>query len=187
MTKLRSVRRLLVGVASGLTFCGLSVMMSATSSSAAEKVTFRYGAFYRSIAVADLVEYANTGKATPDLNSFLGLVKAKDRQQLVSTLKIKLPFNVAAVDRLLQTPTADGLLKEVSSATILPGGSEFLAMRSAILVAASTKEGLTTTNLLRSYPTPTLTVDLKRLSKLMKGQTFQSLGGMMGEFMKSKP
>jgi Alpha/beta hydrolase of unknown function (DUF1400) len=185
MTKLRSVRRLLIGVASGLTVCGLSAFISAQPSWSAEKMTLRYGGFYRSIAVADLVEYGNSGEASPDLASFLRLIKSKDKEQLVKTLKMKFPFNVAAVDKLLKTPTADGLLKEVASATILPGDTEVVAMRGALLIAASSQEGLTTTNLLKSYPTPTLTVDLKKLLSLMKnGQAFKSLGGMMGSFMK---
>jgi Alpha/beta hydrolase of unknown function (DUF1400) len=96
---------------------------------------------------------------------------------------MKFPFNVVAVDKLLKTPSADALLTEVASATILPGDTEVTAMRGALLIAASSKEGLTTTNLMKSYPTPTLTVDLKRLLALMKGKSFKNLGGMMGSFM----
>lgn len=184
MTKLSSVPRLLVGVASGLTLLGFSALISARPGFAAEKITLQYGGFYRSIDVADLVAYSETGIPTPELGSFLNLIKDKDREQLVKTLKMKFPFNAVAVDRLLKTPVAEGLLKEVASATILPGDTEVVAMRGALLIAASSKEGLTTTNLLKSYPTPTLTVDLKRLLSLMKnGSAFKGLGSMMGSFM----
>jgi hypothetical protein len=184
MTQLRSVRRLLLGVASGLTLCGFSALISAQPGWASEKITLRYGGFYRSIAVADLVQYSETGQATPELDSFLNLIKDKDKAQLVKTLKMKFPFNVVAVDKLLKTPSADALLTEVAGATILPGDTEVTAMRGALLIAASSKEGLTTTNLMKSYPTPTLTVDLKKLLALMKGPAFKNLGGMMGSFMK---
>jgi Alpha/beta hydrolase of unknown function (DUF1400) len=187
MIQLRSVRRLLLGVASGLTLCGFSALISAQPGWAAEKITLRYGGFYRSISVSELVQYAETGKAEPELASFLDLIKEKDRAQLTKALKMKFPFNVVAVEKLLKTPTADALLNEVASATILPGpeGIEVTALRGAMLIAASSKEGLGTTNLMKSYPTPTLTVDLKRLLDLMKnGKAFKGLGGMMGSFMK---
>jgi Alpha/beta hydrolase of unknown function (DUF1400) len=185
MTKFRSVRRLLIGAASGLALSGLSAMTSVQPSWGAEKVTLRFGGFYRSLAVADLVEYANTGKTTPELASFLMLVKSKDKEQLTKTLKMKFPFDVATVDKLLMGPTGSELLKEAASATILPGGAEVVAMRGALLTAAASKEGLSTTNLIQSYPTQTLTVNIKRLLSLMKnGAALKNLSGMMGSMTK---
>jgi hypothetical protein len=188
MNQLRSVRRLLIGLASGLTLCGIGAIMSPEAGWSAEKVTMKYGPFYRSIAVADLAEYAASGKPSAELDSFLNLIKDKDRESLTKTLNMKFPFGVVQVDKLLKTPMAEGLLKEVSSATILPGDTEVVALRGALLIAASTKEGLGTLSLLKSYPTPTLTVDLQRLLELMKNsKSFKGLGAMMGSFGGSMP
>jgi hypothetical protein len=185
MTKLRSVRRLLVGVTSGLTVLGLGALMSAQPSWSAEKITVKYGAFYRSLAVSDLRSYAETGKPSAELGSFLNLMKPKDRESLTKTLNMKFPFTVVAVDKLLKSPMADGLLTEVASATILPGKQEVTALRGALLISASSKAGLGTMSMIESYPTPTMTVDLKRLLDLMKnGKSFKGLGSMMGSFMK---
>lgn len=183
MTNLRSFRRLFVGVTSGLALCGIGSMVSAEAGWSADKITMKYGPIYRSIDVVDLKDYAQTGKPSAELGSFLNLVKPKDRESLTKTLNMKFPFGVVQVDKLLKTPAAEGLLKEVSGATILPGGSELVALRGALLIAASSKDGLGTMSLIESYPTPTLTVDLKKLLVLMKNsKSFKGLGAMMGSF-----
>jgi hypothetical protein len=187
MTNLRSFRRLLVGVTSGLALCGLGSLVLAPAGWSAEKITMKYGPIYRSIAVADLKEYAQTGKPSDELGSFLRLVKPKDRESLTKTLNMKFPFTVLQVDRLIKTPAAEGLLTELSGATVLPGNEELKALRGALLIAASSKDGLGTLSLLDSYPTPTLTVDLKKLLVLMKNnKSFKGLGAMMGSMGGSK-
>lgn len=183
MNNLHSFRRLLIGVTSGLALCGIGSMVSAEAGWSADKITMRYGPIYRSIAVADLKSYAQTGTPSNELGSFLGLIKSKDRESLTKTLNMKFPFNVVQVDKLLKSPAADGLLTEVAGATVLPGGTEVVALRGALLIAASSKEGLGTLSLLDSYPTPTLTVDLKKLLVLMKNsKSFKGLSSMMGSF-----
>jgi hypothetical protein len=187
MTNLRSFRRLLVGVTSGLALCGLGSLVLAPAGWSAEKITMKYGPIYRSIAVADLKEYAQTGKPSDELGSFLRLVKPKDRESLTKTLNMKFPFTVLQVDRLIKTPAAEGLLTELSGATVLPGNEELKALRGALLIAASSKDGLGTLSLLDSYPTPTLTVDLKKLLVLMKNnKSFKGLSSMMGSMGGSK-
>ncbi len=187
MTNLRSFRRLFVGVTSGLALCGIGSMVFAEAGWGADKITMKYGPIYRSIAVADLKDYAQTGTSSAELGSFLSLVKPKDRESLTKTLNMKFPFTVVQVDKLLKTPAAEGLLTELASVTELPGNSEVVALRGAMLISASSKEGLGTTSLLESYPTPTLTVDLKKLLTLMKtSKSFKGLGSMMGSFGGSK-
>jgi sialic acid synthase SpsE len=145
----------------------------------------RYSAFGRSISVADLRQYAETGKPSAELDSFLKMIKPKDKESLTKTLNMKFPFTVVAVDKLLKTPMAEGLLAEIASATILPGREEVKALRGALLISASSKQGLGTMSMLESYPTPTMTVDLKRLLDLMKnGKSFKGIGSMMSSYMK---
>ncbi|MGB8698866.1 MAG: alpha/beta hydrolase [Thermosynechococcaceae cyanobacterium] len=181
MTQSRSFRQLLLGMASGLALVGFQATVGIQAGWSADKITLKYGPFYRSLPVGDLREYATTGQPSAELDAFLSMVKDKDRQSLTKTLNMKFPFNVVAVDKLVKTPMADGLLKEISSATILPGGKEDIALRGALLIAASSKEGLGTLSMLESYPTPVLTVDLQRLLYLMKNsKSFKGLESMMG-------
>jgi Alpha/beta hydrolase of unknown function (DUF1400) len=187
MTNLRSFRRLLLGVTSGLALCGLGSMVLAPAGWSAEKITMKYGPIYRSLAVSDLKDYAQTGIPSEELGAFLRLVKPKDRESLTKTLNMKFPFNVVQVDKLLKTPAADGLLTEIAGATVLPGNEEVKALRGALLISASSKEGLGTMSLIESYPTPTLTVDLKKLLVLMKNnKSFKGMSSMMGSFGSGK-
>jgi Alpha/beta hydrolase of unknown function (DUF1400) len=148
----------------------------------AEKLTARYGPFYRSFSVSDLQQYADTGKASPQLNSFLSLVNQKKKDSLRTILNLKLPLGVVAVDGILKSSRADQLLTKLSDATILPGHLEKEALRGAIITAAASKEGLGTMSILNHYPTPTLTVDLKKMLTLLKENKdiIPGLGGMGG-------
>jgi hypothetical protein len=180
MNKQPLFRQWLTRAAFGATLLGMGLV--AQPSWGAEKVTAKYGPFYRSIPVADLQQYAETGKATPLLDSFLSLVDKKERESMRKGLNLKLPFNVVTVDKLFKSPAADQLLTQVADATILPGDVEKVALRGAILTAAASKEGLGTMSILKSYPTPTLTVDMKKMLKLMEANKggIPGLGGMMG-------
>jgi hypothetical protein len=180
MNKLNSFRRWFAGIAFGATVMGVG--LSAQPSWSAEKVTAKYGPFYRSIPVSDLQQYAETGKTTPLLDSFLRLVDAKERDKMRNGLNLKLPFNVVTVDKLFKSPMADQLLTQVADATILPGDVEKVALRGAIITAAASKEGLGTMSILKSYPTPTLTVDMKKMLKIMEATKggIPGLGGMGG-------
>jgi sialic acid synthase SpsE len=174
MIKLPLLRDWLTSITLSSTIVGLGFLSS--PGWCAQKVTAKYGPFYRSIAVADLEQYAETGKASSELNSFLRLVKEKQRESFRKALRMKLPFDVVTVDEMLKSPLAEQLLTQVAEVTILPGHVEKEAMRSAIVAAAASKEGLGTLSVLRNYPTPTLTVDLQKMVKMMKANK----GGIPG-------
>lgn len=180
MIKLHLFRQWSVGIAFGAAFIGFGIL--AQPSWSADKLTAKYGPFYRSLLVSDLQQYAETGIASPELSSFLNLVKGKQKDSLRKVLNLKMPFDVVTVDKLLKSPMADQLLTKVSDVTILPGRFEKEALRSAIIVSAASKEGLGTMGILKSYPTQTLTVDLKKMLKLLKESKggIPGLGGMGG-------
>ena len=181
MTRLSSLRSWMLGAAATLAMVGVESFGLTQGGWAAEKVTVKYGPFYRSVGVADLAQYASSGQATPELASLLSLVKEEEKTSLKEGLNLKFPFDVVAVDKLINSPLADGMLTQVADATILPGDVEKVALRGALLIAASSQEGLGTLSLLNSYPTPTLTIDLKKLLKLMEANkgALQGMGALM--------
>ncbi|WP_299487896.1 alpha/beta hydrolase [Acaryochloris sp. IP29b_bin.137] len=169
-------RRLLCAFSSALMLVGLSCATS--SSRAAEKITVSYGPFGRSIAVSDLRQLLETGSAPPDLASVLSVVGQQERESLLGGLKFKVPLNVVVLDKILRSPQGDQLLSKIAGATSLPGGAEKLALRSALIGAASSKDGLGILSFLEAYPTQTLKIDLAAVQKLMKSGSL--LGGFMG-------
>ncbi|WP_299410751.1 alpha/beta hydrolase [Acaryochloris sp. IP29b_bin.148] len=172
-------RRLLFLLSSTLMLMGLS--SKALPSYAAEKITVTYGPFGRSISVSDLRQYLETGSAPPDLASALSVVGQKERESLLGGLKFKVPLNVVVMDQLLRSPQGDQLLTQIAGATSLPGGAEKLALRSALIGAAASKEGVGALSFLEAYPTKTLKIDLAAVQKLLKSSSM--LGGFMdGQF-----
>lgn len=167
-------RRLLCAFSSALMLVGVNC----AASRAAEKITVSYGPFGRSIAVSDLRQLLETGSAPPDLASVLSVVGQQERESLLSGLKFKVPLNVVVLDNILRSPQGDELLSQIAGATSLPGGVEKLALRSALIGAAASKEGLGILSFLEAYPTQTLKVDLAAVQKLMKSGSL--LGGFMG-------
>ncbi|MGF1600848.1 MAG: alpha/beta hydrolase [Thermosynechococcaceae cyanobacterium] len=175
---LNFLRRSTLRLAGSFIVLGLGSGLVGAPGQAAEKVIIKYGAFGRSVSVADLREYAETSKASPELASVLSIVKSEQKESLQKGLKIKLPFNAVQVDKLLRSGPGAQLLPQVAKVTILPGDSEELAMRSALVIAAGSKEGLGTLSFLEAYPTPTLTIDARAMQKLLKSNA--SLGALMG-------
>lgn len=169
-------RRLLCAFSSALMLVGFSCASS--SSRAAEKITVSYGPFGRSIAVSDLRQLLETGSAPPDLASVLSVVGQQERASLLGGLKFKVPLNVVVLDKILRSPQGDQLLSQIAGATSLPGGAEKLALRSALIGAAASKDGLGILSFLEAYPTQTLKIDLAAVQKLMKSGSL--LGGFMG-------
>lgn len=169
-------RRWLCALSSSLTLVGLSGAVF--PSKAAEKITVNYGPFARSIAVADLRQYSETGSAPPALASVLSVVGKEERESLLGGLKFKVPLNVVVMDKMLRSPQGDQLLTQIAGATSLPGGVEKLALRSALIVAASSKEGVSALSFLEAYPAQSLKIDIAAVQKLLKSNSV--LGGFMG-------
>ena len=148
---------------------------------AAEKVSMFYGPFGRSVSVAALRQYAETEQAPPELAPLLRLVSAEQRATLLTALQTQLPFDVVAVDQLLRSPLGEPILDQVADVTRLPGGAEKQALRGAMIVAAASPEGLSVISFLEAYPTPTMTIDLRKAMPLLEstdglGSLLQGLG-----------
>ncbi|NJN23791.1 MAG: alpha/beta hydrolase [Acaryochloridaceae cyanobacterium RL_2_7] len=160
------------------TVLALTIASSAVSANAAEKVVLKYGPFYRSVSVDALTTYSTTGEATGDLASLLKVVGSDQQQSMQGLLKSRLPFDVVQVDKLIRSPIGQQFLKDMASATILPGGEEEKALRSAAILAAAEDKSLSFGTLIQKYPTPTLTVDLPVLMRVLK--TNPAVGALIG-------
>ncbi len=158
---------------------GLSLFTHAPVSQAAEDVTLKAGPFSRKVTVDSLKSYASTGQASGSLGSVLKVVKAEQRKSLTELLQARLPYGVVEADKLLKSPIGDQVLKQVATATILPGDdegkSETLALRSAIIGAAAQDKNISFITLLEKYPTPNLTVDIFKLSKILSNPALSVL------------
>lgn len=160
----------------------IAVMGAATPSQAAETVSFWYGPIQRSIAVADLREYAQTKQPSDDLKAFFRLIRDEDRKQLDRVLEVKLPVNVVTVSKLVYSPNGDELLKKMAGAVIRRDNAAIYALRGALVLSAKSEDGVGLLSFLEAYPEKEMNLDVRQAMVLFKdgGGIESLLGGALG-------
>ncbi|QLL29381.1 alpha/beta hydrolase [Thermosynechococcus sichuanensis E542] len=153
------------------------------SATAAERIIFRYGVFERSLPIADLERFATTGQASPKLASYLRLLPPVHQQQLRLALQERLRLSPVAVAQLLYSPLGQELM--VQAGRILETQSRqenALALRSALILAATDPKGLTALSVMRHYPSPSVRFDLKEGLAILKNfqQTIRETETILG-------
>jgi predicted dienelactone hydrolase len=126
---------------------------SIPSAQAAERVYVRYAIFERSISVADLSDYAQTGKPSSALAAYLRLLRPEQRQQLLETLRETVVLDQVTVSQFLDSPIGERLLTGIGR-FVLDGTREpsLPALRSALTLAAAEPGGITLVKLLQHFP-----------------------------------
>ncbi|MEM7725377.1 MAG: alpha/beta hydrolase [Cyanobacteria bacterium P01_A01_bin.45] len=147
----------------------LSVLLPAvgisSQVSAAERVYASYSALERSISVDALEKYAKNGEIGEDLAVYTRYLKPEQLQELRRVLISPIEVNSVAVSQFLYTPQGEFLLKrlgEIVKTESRKEDSGFHALRSALILASSDKEGFTLLNLLRKYPGTSVHINLAR-------------------------
>lgn len=147
----------------------LSIGLESGPALGAERVTISYGVLERSIAVESLEQYAQDGTIAKDLRSYTQLLDESQRQQLQQALSVRADLGVVAVSQFLYTAQGEILLQRLGEVVRTDANlSGFYALRSALILAADSPEGLTFLNVLRQFPLSNIRIDL--------GRTLQILG-----------
>ena len=145
----------------------ISVIVTAGSAWAADRVTFSYGLLERSISVESLKIYAQEGRVTTDLRKYTRYLNDQQLQQLRQLLQAKAELSPVAVSQFLYTETGETLLNRlgqvVRTESNLPG---FYALRSALIQSAAEPDGLTVVNTLEKFPISSVRIDLPRALRI---------------------
>lgn len=157
-----------------------AALLTSHEAKAAEHLSLTYGAFQRSIPMAEVRQFAETQVATGELKSMLRLVPKDDQAGLLQALNVRLPLNVVAVNNLLNTELGKQLLAQGSKLTVRRDKAGSYAISGGLLTAAGTSEGLSLLTFLESYPAETVTIDLKALRSMMQDGNLASLLGGLG-------
>ncbi|MGB3651767.1 MAG: alpha/beta hydrolase [Rivularia sp. (in: cyanobacteria)] len=161
-------------VLSSIITCALPVLTPSRAVSA-ERLKLSFGIVERSISVNTLEQYAKTGQVNDELAAYLKYVPQSRREELRQVLLAPIPLGAVEVSQFLYSPIGEKLLENLSqvvqrkyrnSAEIskndLRRSSGFYATRSALILAAINKENFTLLNILRKFPSKTLSIDLFR-------------------------
>jgi predicted dienelactone hydrolase len=162
-TRLLSGRGQIKGIAQGLV-CGLAIAWgSAAPTQAAERIAVRLGPLQQSVAIADLQNFALTGKVPDSLHLIAPLLTA-DVQQALST-RLQLDPNVGdkLVEDLLHSSAGERFLNTLQVA--IPD-SDATQLKQALTLAAKQPDQMSLLSFLESFPAETVTIDASSVMTL---------------------
>jgi Alpha/beta hydrolase of unknown function (DUF1400) len=126
----------------------------------AEKIYVNYGLLEFSLTTDALEEYARTGKINNELGFFANYLTKEQLEQLRQTLITPVDLNPVAVSQFFYSPQGEVILRRVGQVIqTTRHQSGFYALRSALILAATKKEGLTLLNVLKIFPSYALRIN----------------------------
>lgn len=150
-------------VATSLGICFVPTLGIIRPSLTAERIYASYWVVERSISVAALEKYAREGILDDELAVYAQYLSPQQLEQLRRVLLTRIELSPVAVAQFLYTPQGIIVLERlgqiIQTEARQPG---FYAIRSALILAAATPDGLTPLNFLRQFPTRSLRIDLAR-------------------------
>jgi predicted dienelactone hydrolase len=140
---------------------GISIpIVLAQPARSAEKIYINYGLFEFSLPTDALEEYAKTGKINNELGFFANYLTKEQLEQLRQTLITPVDLNPVAISQFFYSPQGELILKRVGQVIQTNSHqSGFYALRSALILAATKKEGLTLLNVLQIFPSDALRIN----------------------------
>lgn len=139
------------------------ILLSSSSALAAEQVVLKYRVFRESISVKELSDFAETGELSTSLRINLALAQQdpkKVRQYLTEPVKV----NLVLLDRVLNSPVGNVVLDQVSQVVHTPSRrADRQALRSALILSASSDSNISLIETIENYPTSELEVEGDRL------------------------
>ncbi|VEP11811.1 conserved hypothetical protein [Hyella patelloides LEGE 07179] len=143
---------------------------------AAEEISVNYGPLEFSLSVESLRVYAQEGKMTGELADYADLLTKEQLETLRFGLSRKADIQPLSVAQFFYSYQGERILERVGQIVRTRAGqSGFYAIRSALILAAASEEGLTPLNFLKTFPTSEITIDseqgleiIKELSKVIQ-------------------
>ena len=144
--------------------CGLTLAcctsLNIPSATAAQTVTIRFGPYEQSVKIADLEEFANTGKLPGSLQGLSSVLPSETRRLLQQRLQIDPQAADNFTDELQKTSFGRQFITSLKAA--LPGSS-IESVQGAISLALRQFNGLSLVGFLRAYPQENVTVDATKM------------------------
>jgi predicted dienelactone hydrolase len=136
-------------------FAGLCAPLMAISPvHAGERLSFSYGPLIRSLRISSLQAFAKDGSVADDLAFFLQFTPANQREELRSALVQRADIDPLLVSQFFNSRIGADVLERLGRGiTMQRGGNGKFALRSALVGAAFSSDGLSLLNVLQQLPT----------------------------------
>jgi len=162
----------------GVVALAISPIISITSAQAAQTIVLRRGSAVRSLSVADLKTFTETGNISPSLENAARILTSQQKSLVQDVLKTKLNLDVVATSDLLDTEVGNNLASLLASATPRKDNVGVLDVKTALILGAKSPQGLSLLGFVEAYPNESLDIDVDRV--------FQVLGSFNGAFWQSQ-
>lgn len=142
---------------------GVSALLVGNPTLAAERIYISYGVLERSVPIKALAAYARTGVISDDLATYTDYANPQQLEQFRGALLSRIPLSPVAISQFLYTPIGENLLARLGR--VIQSDSRqsgFYAIRSALILAAADREGLTLLNVLQKFPSRGIRIDVER-------------------------
>ena len=149
--------------------------LTANRAVSAERLKLSFGIVERSISVDSLETYAKTGQINDELAAYFKYVPEESRGQLREALLAPINLEAVAVSQFLYSPIGETLLESLSQVVQSEfrnrgqttrdkyrRSSGFYGTRAALILAAAKRENFNLINILRKFPSQTISIDLFR-------------------------
>ena len=146
----------------------LSLATSTTPSFAAQQIILRYGLLEESVSVTDLRNYADGKKASSNLQSLLNFFNSEQQKSFHQALQVKIPLELGALDKVLNTELAQGILATVSQSIARNDQAGVQAIDAAIILGANSPTGLGIISFLEAYPSSRLVINIPAALEMSK-------------------
>jgi len=144
------LKRTFTSLAAGLA----GALLVSAPAHAGDSLSFSYGPLIRSLKISSLKSFANDGKVPDDLAYFLQFSTAKQQEEFREGLRKSAPVDPMIVSRFFSSKTGEAVLERLGKGiTLTRGGNGKYAIRSALIGAAFSKDGMTLLNVLQNLPT----------------------------------
>ncbi len=164
-----SVMGVIGAKAFGITVLTVFTMLNGvtTSVQAAQTVVLRRGSVTKSIDLADLKTFTETGTVTPSLEDAASILRPEQSSQIQPALKAKFNIGVVAASNFVNTEFGKNLSSALASATPWRDKVGVQAVKTAIILGARAPEGLSLISFLEAYPSSRLEINLDRAFRVV--------------------
>lgn len=148
--------RLPVGLGIALVNLGILIapVVVSTPAQGAERIYLTYGPLELSLSIKSLSTYARVGKIDRELAAYTDRLNPQQLEQLRQILQTPVDVKPLAIAQFLYSPQGKIILDKVGQIIQTKAGQPgFYAIRSALIQAAASPEGLTLLNVLEKFPT----------------------------------
>ncbi|WP_088241754.1 alpha/beta hydrolase [Calothrix rhizosoleniae] len=146
----------------------ISTILTTIPVGAAEKIYAAFGPLDFSVAVADLENFVQTGKVTPELKLLIKRLNSKQKEELRIALQKSYDVKPLLLSQYFYTPMGENVLRRAGKLIQTEAGQNGMFALRAALVLAAVEGDFTFIKVLKKFPTSGIRINTSETIKTLK-------------------